>query len=661
MYSYSFSIYALCISVFLLVSPSIVAQHNGPGSSKRKGRVNGRSINIHPRDVLNNDECVDNHFRTYDGTCNNISDSSRMEYGATDIMLNRELSAIYGSLDPFNAMGGENRRSPRDISNIVSDQTTILYSARNLSALVYNWGQFIDHDITLTPESELEYEPIPLPQNEPLFTVDIPFVRSEHLDGTGDDEPREQLNIITAWMDASMIYGSDSTRADWLRSHQQGKLRVSSGDLLPFNTTDGEYGSPIDTTAPSMAGADSNGKMWVAGDVRAGEQTGLTCLHTLFVREHNRICDELVASGMNLDEAIYQRARKRVIALIQKITYKEFLPALGVDLPRYRGYDPQVRPDIHNLFATAAYRLGHTMVLDSIQMLNNSCSPTADSIVSLVEAFFNPEIIQAHGIASFLKGLTVEVQAEVDPYIVGELRNFLFSDPTQSPIVAGLDLVALNLQRGRDHGLPDYNTIRAHYLGASATDFTDISSNLDISTQLSQAYNGDINEIDAWMGMLSEDHVSGTSLGPTLHAIMNDQFSRLRDGDRFYYVRDLSRKDLSDIQETSLADVIMRNTDLTGLSSNVMYATPCNVPTTSRLSRDIRLFPNPSEGRFQVESRKRNLRLLTYSIVDIHGITLIPSTPYSRRMDLTSLQSGTYFMVFTTNKGQAMKTVILDQ
>ena len=121
---------------------------------------------------------------------------------------------------------------------------------------------------------------------------------------------------------------------------------------MPYNTIDGELGSPVDPNAPSMAN-DNGGttKTFVAGDVRAAENPVLSSIHTLFVREHNRICDRMVSQGLRNDELIYQMARKEVGALIEAITYQEFLPALGIVLQPYSGYKSYVRPDIMNSFA----------------------------------------------------------------------------------------------------------------------------------------------------------------------------------------------------------------------------------------------------------------------------------------------------------------------
>jgi hypothetical protein len=295
-------------------------------------------------------------YRTFDGTNNNLG-STKKAWGSANIPLAREIPAVYG---PNNSLNGTSRPSPRAISNLVVDEPVTIFNARGLSTVTYLWGQFLDHDITLTPTGTTEPAPIPLPSDEELFTEPIQFLRSAVFPGTGVTTPREQFNLNTCWIDASVVYGSDPARAKWLRTFRGGKLKTSSGNLLPWNTTTGEKSAAIDPNAPSMANdAGKTIKTFVAGDVRASEHPVLASFHTLFVREHNRICDMLIARGQRDDEKNYQAARKIVGALIQQVTYNEFLPALGITLRSYRGYNSNVRPDLTNIFATAAFRLGH--------------------------------------------------------------------------------------------------------------------------------------------------------------------------------------------------------------------------------------------------------------------------------------------------------------
>lgn len=574
-----------------------------------KLRSNGKTFTHEkrkPKPKVDSD-CEKSNYRSIDGVCNNLSYS---EWGATDISLYRIMTEEYGSTDLLNAMNGESRPSARAISNALCDETETIRSKHNLSAMVFTWGQFLDHDITLTPEDHIEYEPIVLPQDESLFTTDIPFFRSAIHEGTGISDARQQTNLITSWIDASNVYGSDESRANWLRTGQQGKLKMSEGQLLPYNTVTGNKESDIDQDAPSMAG-DGGGqvKVFVAGDIRANEQPGLTALHTLFVRLHNKYCDELINDGVKGDDEIYYRARKKVAGVIQSISYNEFLPTLGIKIKLDKKYKPDIQADISNVFATAAFRLGHTMVTEELLVVDNNCNALEEEGVSLVEAFFNPEIVENYNIAPILKGLSTQVQNEIDLYITENLRNFLFADAS-SGMSFGLDLASLNIQRGRDHGLPDYNSARKKYLGKPVKSFRDITKNVAVQNKLKDLY-GNVDNIDLWIGLLAEDHAKNASVGPTLHAILSSQFEKLYVGDRFFFLHDkhLSKREKDQIRKTSLSDVIEQCTELDGLAENVFTTEACSQNTTKRkdiseqqeIINALQIYPNPATTELTIQ------------------------------------------------------------
>lgn len=618
-------------------------------------------------------------FRNYDGTSNNITSRQGLEYGASNIQLYRELPPVYGPSDPNNAMGGVGRPSARAISNLLCDEPVTHFSERGLSAIAYVWGQFVDHDISLTPTGTTESVPIPLPPDETTFTEPIPFTRSEVRAGTGVNTPRQQSNLNTSWLDASMVYGSDSVRAKWLRTFSNGKMKTSTGNYLPWNTLSGEFSAPIDPNAPDMANdSDKTVKTYVAGDIRAAEHPGILSLHTIFVREHNRICDRLIAQGIKGDELIYQMARKEVGALIQAITYQEFLPALGVKLDNYSGYNPFIRPDIMNTFATAGYRIGHTMVADDIFLFNNQCLAVAPGQLDLIEAFWVPSLIQTYTPDIFLKGFATHLSYETDTRINDVLRNFLFVSPN-SPVRFGIDLASLNIQRGRDHGLQDYNSLRKYYTGSAATSFSQISSDSAQDSKLKSLY-GNINNIDPWIGILSEDHLPNTSVGRTMHQILKKQFQNLRDGDFYFYLNDPYLPVLTKftVMRTTLADVIKRNTKLTNLQSNVFFQFRCPgdsseenavqapilqadsllVGADKEVNAGARIFPNPATTFVHVDfgdwTGPVNLRIFssTNTMVLTEAVTASPS---GKDVNISTLPGGVYFINMTN--GRETKTI----
>jgi len=621
---------------------------------------------------IHNTDCGNSSFRSVDGVCNN---RRHEEWGASDIALYREMESNYGPSDYYNAMAGDSRPSPRAISNALCTETETVYSRFNLSAFVFTWGQFVDHDISLTPEAHIEYEPISLPSDEALFTSEIPFFRSAVHDGTGVDNYRQQSNLISSWIDGSNVYGSEESRADWLRTFVDGKLKMSAGMLLPYNTVDGERTSEIDPEAPSMAG-DGSGltKVFVAGDVRANEQPGLTVLHTIFVRLHNRICEQLAQDGMQGDQQLYLNARKKVAGIIQSITYNEFLPALGVRLKRERNYNDRIQADITNVFATGAYRLGHTMVTDRILLLNDDCSTVGSGALSLIDGFFNPDVLEEYNVEPIVKGLSVQVQNEVDLKITDNLRNFLFADPNGGPVF-GLDLASLNIQRGRDHGLPDYNTIRKKYTGHAAKEFDDITSDPQLQEILHDLY-GSVDNIDPWIGLLAEDKRSDSSLGITLHKILEKQFEALRDGDRFFYMYDrkLNARERREIDRTRLSDVIKVTSNIEDIQHNVFYAKTCDSNTKSQstiehrstgLQPEVTVYPNPVKNIMVVEFGEFEEGLVNKQLIVIDNMGRIARRAYikGRRtdIDVSDLESGIYFVrIKGQSRYQPVRFVIAD-
>lgn len=602
-------------------------------------------------------------YRSYDGTNNNVA-LQREEWGAADIALLREMPTEYGNSDPKNAVGGVTRPSPRKISNVLCDEPVTQFNSRNLSAFIYVWGQFLDHDITLTPTGNTEYVPITLPNDEPLFTEAIPFFRSEVRAGTGVNSSRQQSNLNTAWIDASVVYGSDATRAKWLRTLHDGKMKTSAGNFLPWNTLNNEQSGNIDANAPSMVNdADHTVKTIVTGDIRGAEHPGITALHTLFVREHNKICDRIKLQGLTNDEEIYQKARKEIGALIQAITYQEFLPAMGVTLSNYANYRDNVRPDITNTFATAGYRIGHTMVADELALRDNNCQEVGPGDLDLVDVFFTPQIILDYGSEAFLKGFATHKQYETDNKVNSVLRNFLFGSPT-SEVRFGLDLAALNIQRGRDHGLPNYNAVRAFYTGNSITSFSQITTDATKVAALQNLY-GNVNNIDLWVGILAEDRLPGKSVGRTMHEMLKAQFEKLRDGDFYFYKNDpfLPLSTRNQVINTKLSDIIKRNTTLTNLQENVFFINPC--PGESGESRiasseiendaDLKLYPNPVKDVVTVdlnnEDEAHTIKLFAANGLLVKTINTIVGEK-SHQINVSNLANGVY-LINIINRKQA--------
>ncbi len=496
--------------------------------------------------------------RSFDGTNNNLENP---DWGAVDTHLLRYgKPSYYGGKSE---MTNDCRPNPRDISNAVCKVENPIPNRQGLSDFVWAWGQFLDHEITISEAAEPHEErPMETPGDDdfPFFTINFNRTIYDPTTGTSVNNPRQQINEISAYIDATNVYGSNATRAAALRLFDgTGKLKTSDGNLLPFN----HAGLPNAQTPDRPASA-----FFIAGDVRSNEVVPLICMHTLFVREHNRLCDEIIATSPDMagnDEAIYQKARRTVSGLMQVITYEEFLPAIlgETAISEYTGYNPSVNAGINNLFSTACFRLGHSM-------LSSAIKPDGLAELELRDMFFTPSTIVDNGIDPYLGGLARQVMQEIDTQIVEDVRSFLFGPPENQHL---LDLASLNIQRGRDHGLPDYNQCRRNLGLKAAKDFDDVTSDKKLAKALKKVYE-DVENIDPWIGGLAEDYHSEANVGELIFIVLKDQFERLRDGDRFWYEHDpaLSAEEVAAIKETRLSDVLKRNTTIQNLQDNVFKA-----------------------------------------------------------------------------------------
>ena len=304
-------------------------------------------------------------------------------------------------------------------------------------------------------------------------------------------------------------------------------------------------------------------------------------MHTLFVREHNRLADEIAAANPTFtDEEIFCEARLWLSAIIQSVTYNEFLPAvLGPDaIPEYSGYDSSVVANVVNEFSAAAFRVGHTMLPPVLLRLDESLEEIPEGHIDLAAAFFVPSVVSSIGIEPYLRGLAENPQQATDNLVVDGVRNFLFGQPGSG----GFDLATLNIQRGREHGIDSYNAVRLALGLSEKTTFAKITADEDLQDRLSTAYDDTINDIDLWIGGLAEDNVEDSILGETFFTFWVDQFVRLRDGDPHYYLNqdsDSNRTPFSDeeiaiIEGTTLADVIERNTSIVFDRESVFTLTP---------------------------------------------------------------------------------------
>ncbi|XP_053276431.1 eosinophil peroxidase [Pleuronectes platessa] len=551
-------------------------------------------------------------FRPASNVCNNRKHS---RWGSANTPFTRWLPAEYQDnislpkgWDPKHKINNHLLPLVRDVSNhIMSTANADVESDPLYTFLVTIYGQWTDHDLTFTPHSPAISSfskgincdkscertepcfPIKIPSGDPRFgnhSECMPFFRSAAGCGSGNtghlfgaSNVRQQMNALTAFLDLGQVYGSDHTKARFLRK-ERGLLRVNTKhkdngrDLLPFAATGANMCATRARISKNVNAEEV--PCFLAGDERVNENIALTSLHTLLMREHNRLVHALKKLNPHWDgERLYQEARKINGAYFQVLTYRDYLlHIVGPDfiakqLSTYPGYDERVDPSISNVFATAAYRFAHLMVQPFIYRLDEKYQEHPDyPDVLLHRAFFTPwRVIFEGGLDPILRGLMgrpakLSTQKHMMPE---ELRNQLFKFSND----LALDLAALNLQRGRDHGLPGYNKWRKHCGLSQPKNLTELASVLNntyIAKKLLDLYHTPDN-IDVWMGGVAEPFVRGGRVGPLFACLIATQFQKIRQGDRLWWENDgvFTDAQRASLRETSLARIICDNTGITEL------------------------------------------------------------------------------------------------
>ena len=297
------------------------------------------------------------------------------------------------------------------------------------------------------------------------------------------------------------------------------------------------------------------GGCFLAGDTRVNENTALATMHTVWVRLHNvyaKLIDSLgrlepgvfqtIAPGKkDRNTIIFEEARKIVIAILQRIFYDEWLPKVAA-VPTYKGYNPSVRAEVRQGFATAAFRFGHTLVRNQLERVNSDFAPSEEGPLSVQASFNNNRPINSEGIEPIMQGLfSNNGEAEdFDNTFSASIGARLFIPPRQRGFQ---NLLALNIQRGRDHGLQSYTEYRklcgipnAKRRGSNPFSiFSNTITNPEILKDLQTTYGSPSNHVDLFAAGISETNDGAKLLGRTFGCILSRTFQELRDGDRFYY------------------------------------------------------------------------------------------------------------------------------
>ena len=523
-------------------------------------------------------------YQSFDGTCNNLENPF---VGSAGIALPRYKTTKPKYIeDPiknmtfFESLPVQSNKARKDgchlrknlpNARLVSRTIHGDYDAPSNDATHFTtqFGQFVDHDIGLTPMEAVDQccgvtgdercLPIDVVEDEYFNSLNITclhFPRSvPHCEENGGR--RNQINAITSYVDGSNIYGSDLETAEKIRSFVNGELNVTvrdTGNLLPkINDT------------------------FTAGEARAREIPGLALSHTIWVREHNRVA-KILATIFEDDEEIFQLARRVVVAEYQNIVYGQYMSEiLGTDdlkpQPEGSKYKSKVNPAMANEFSTAAYRFGHSMVKGKTDLLAVDNPDQVVGSFELRDVFFDDELIQT-AFDNILMELIYRPSQSNDASMSEDVTNHL--------VAAGRinDLASLNIHRGREHGLPGfcsyYRKFQAPGFNCKSgwdTKYTGIPTYL--WTKMQEVYDHP-SDIDLFTGGISQENEEQSQLGKVFQGMIRDQFKRTMQGDRFFF-NHKKRKSLKGVGFTKKAREILRARTMSGVICDTTSLT--KVPT----------------------------------------------------------------------------------
>lgn len=570
---------------------------------------------------LEKPDCTDrSRYRTITGICNNLEHPYQ---GSAQTAFGRMLDAVYQD-----HLSEPRRKSRRGGKLPGCREISLALGSRPLFDRRYNnffviFGQMIAHDVALSiPVSDTYSRPISscscndkydwdkctvidIEPNDPYLRgqkcMAFPATAQAFKNQVCSLGVKEQMNGNTHSPDLSTLYGSSTRTAQAVRS-ENGRLKSTRPQWSRYELPPGqrEGKSCIDETYKR--------KCLTGGDSRVMINLLFTGIQSIFLRLHNQLADDLYqrfGQKRNNDRSeefdiwdsdkIYEEARRYTIALYQRMIYELWLPILlGEEKCRHEfgqksqtKYDPDVPLIVTNEFATAAFRL-HSLVRDLFSRCNYDLKVIDElwlhDILHKVRYAYD---VENNGLDSILCGSFYDYGFAFDGNFAHQIHNRLFESTNQYGNTWRNDLVAINICRGREHGLPTYNDMREKCSLPRADEFEEFhdTMNTDAIKTLKRLYKS-TSDVDLFVGLNLEDPISGGVVGKTSACIISKQFKVLRDGDRFFYTHDIAftDKELKAIKDYPIRCLLCRTIHLSGIAENPFL--PVNYDTNAAISCD---------------------------------------------------------------------------
>ena len=497
--------------------------------------------------------------RSNDGRGNNLANPDWGIAGGTYI---RVTDVTYGTPDgtswPYAYSLGGDLPETADVSTKVFGigAQTDTPNSYGVNEHFQFFGQFLAHDISQAKPGT----------TEPIFETagPVPLTRDAYV--LDDFGMRQTVTSTTSYVDLSQVYGKSDAVESLLRKPGSAKLLLRADDTLPsVAEVAAAHGADAQAILPMFQVLPISADLPAAGDERVFQSPQLASIHAVWARNHNYHVENLTADHPDWTvDQIFESARILNEAEYQNIVFNEYVNKLyGTDaLGSYSGYSDTVDASIINEFTTIANRFGHDQASDGLIGLDEAGREVFTKSLAEAIAETGAAIASEDQLNAWIRGQLAQSSQEIDGKVVPSAGNL--------EIAPGIvfDLKALDIARGRDHGVNDYNLLREG-LGLStyaSFDAFAAAHNVDGETVsiLKTVYNDDISKLDSLVGGLLEKDVPGSQLGETFTKLGIQQMQNLRDGDRFYFEERF--KDMPDllgqIKDVTMADIIARTTSI---------------------------------------------------------------------------------------------------
>jgi hypothetical protein len=502
--------------------------------------------------------------RTIDGTYNDRKDPLMGSLGSR---FGRNIPLDRSHPDPPDRLLSPNVRT---VSRRLLTRDTF-HPASTLNLLAGAWIQFEVHD-WFSHGKNMPDDPwiVPVADDDPWPQHPMRIQRTRSDPESAPGGPPSFVTSDTHWWDASQIYGSDPAFAAAIRSGERGKLRIDASGLFPA-----EIDTHLDLTGVA-------GNFWI----------GLALLHSLFMREHNAICDCLAAGSPSMsDDDLFANARLINSALMAKIHTVDWTPAIiahptTVDALRANWWGL--------LGERFDARWGRLTKWDLLRGIPGSPTNHHGVPYSLTEEFVAvyrmhpliPDDLTFRSLENdaLLRQATLEdVGALRVRELLGEysMPDLLYSFGRMHPGAITLhnyprmlqhfnrpdgtliDLAAIDILRSRERGVPRYNEFRRLFHLKPAASFDELTANPQWARELEEVYEGDIERVDLTIGMYAEPLPRGFGFSDTAFRVFILMASRRLKSDRFltvdYRPEVYTQTGIDWVERNSMRSVLLRH------------------------------------------------------------------------------------------------------